>query len=263
MIDSHCHLFYDSIKNNLKKIIIRAKNNNISCILSINTKMHSFLEHYSLIEKIQSVYISCGVHPDEINDKNIPSTNEIIEYCKLEKVIGIGETGLDFYRSHESKKSQILSFENHIESSYITGIPLIIHQRSSEKEIMEVLKSYNKSQQLNVVFHCFTGSKELLAFCLDNNFYISISGIITFKNASNLRDTIINIPIKSILVESDSPFLAPIPYRGKQNEPAYVYFIGQYLAEYFGYTFEEFEKITNDNFYNLFSKAIRYNDIVI
>ncbi|MDA9749179.1 TatD family hydrolase, partial [Pelagibacteraceae bacterium] len=145
-----------------------------------------------------------------------------------------------------------------IEASIKYSLPIIIHQRNSEKEIIDILKNY-KSSNLKLIFHCFTGSIQLLNFCIENNYYISISGIITFKNASNLRDVIKNAPLKSILIETDSPFLAPEPMRGKVNEPSFVKYTAEYLAKFFKLSLGEFEKITDDNFFNLFTKAKRDN----
>ena len=225
--------------------------------------MEDFDEHYNLIKYYKSIFISCGQHPEHITNKNIISTEDIILTCNNnEKVIGIGETGIDLYHSSEHKKSQYKSFENHIEASYDASLPLIIHQRNSENEIMDVLNNYQKNKLLNVVFHCFTGTKKLRNFCLDNNYYISLSGIITFNNAKELREIIKSFPLNFVLIETDSPFLTPSPYRRiKPNEPFYVYYVGKYLAEFFNVSIEEFEKITDNNFYSLFKKAIRYKEI--
>ena len=259
MIDSHCHLFFDKLKNNLPIIVNRAKEKNITSILSINTKLEEFNDHLNLIKNYNSIFISCGVHPENINKNNIPKVEDIVSFCAKKKVIGIGETGLDLYHSKDNIKSQYKSFENHIEATLSTNLPLIIHQRNSENEIIEVLNNY-KNDSLPLVMHCFTGSKKLRNFCIDSNYYISLSGIVTFKNAKDLREVIKTIPLTSILIETDSPFLSPMPYRGKTNEPSYVYFIGKYLANFFNVQIEEFEKTTDNNFYNLFSKAIPYSD---
>ena len=259
MIDSHCHLFFDKLKNNLPIIVNRAKEKNITSILSINTKLEEFNDHLNLIENYDSIFISCGVHPENITENNIPKVEDIVSVCSKKKVIGIGETGLDLYHSKDNIKSQYKSFENHIEATLSTNLPLIIHQRNSENEIIEVLNNY-KNDSLPLVMHCFTGSKKLRNFCIDSNYYISLSGIVTFKNAKDLREVIKTIPLTSILIETDSPFLSPMPYRGKTNEPSYVYFIGKYLANFFNVQIEEFEKTTDNNFYNLFSKAIPYSD---
>ena len=263
MIDSHCHLFFDNLSNNIETIIQNAIKNQVSAILSINTNPDDFLEHYKLIDKYKSIFISYGLHPDEVNTSNLLSSNKIDSFCNKEKVVGIGETGLDFYHSKTNKNLQIKSFENHIESSYKNDLPLIIHQRNSEKEIIEILKSYIKSKPLNVVFHCFTGSELLKNFCIENNMYISLSGIITFKNANNLREIIKNIPLDLLLIETDSPFLAPVPKRGKMNEPSYIKYIAEFLSNFYCISFDQFIKSTDKNFYKLFSKANRYNGISI
>ena len=261
MIDSHCHLNFKILSENIELIIDNARKNNITSILSINTNPKEFEDHYNLINKFKSLFISYGLHPENVNSNNIIGVEDIVSNCNYERVIAIGETGLDFYRSKNLKKEQYRVFENHIEASYQTELPLIIHQRESESEIIDIISNYQKKRPLKIVFHCFTGSRKLRNFCLDNGFYISLSGIITFKNAQNIRDVISCVPLSSILIETDSPFLAPIPYRGKNNEPSYVKFIGEFLSEFFQTPLDSFESIINDNFYELFSKAIRYNEI--
>jgi len=262
MIDSHCHLNFKDLKNNLADVIKRAKLNNITSILSINTDPNEFQDHYNLINDYKSIFMSFGLHPQNVTENNLISVNELVSTCeKYKKIIGIGETGLDFFHSTEFKKEQFISFENHIECSNKTNLPLIIHQRNSENEIIDVLTNYQKKNPIKVVFHCFTGTKKLRDFCLDNEYYISLSGIVTFKNAENLRKIISTVPLESILLETDSPFLAPSPYRGKINEPSYIKYIAECLSETFSKPFEEIIKITDNNFYNLFSKAIRYNEL--
>ena len=261
MIDSHCHLNFESIKNNFLTIIDNAKKNNITSILTINTDPDQFDDHYNLIKDYKSIYMSYGLHPEHVTKTNIISKNLISQYLKIDKVIGIGETGLDFYHSIEYKKEQLRVFEEHIEASIESNLPLIIHQRSSENEVMEVLDSYQKKNNLKVVFHCFTGSSKLKEFCLDRDYFLSLSGIITFKNADKLRDTIKDVPISSILIETDSPFLSPVPFRGKLNEPSHVRFTAEYLSDFLQMSLSKIVKNTDDNFYNLFSKAIKYNEI--
>tara|TARA_Y100000590_G_C15721911_1_gene1013809 strand:- start:2439 stop:3236 length:798 start_codon:yes stop_codon:yes gene_type:complete len=261
LIDSHCHLFFDSIKNNISEVISNAKKNNVTGILSINTKKEDFDSHYKLIEKYKSIFISYGEHPENINNHNIISAKEIISLCSLEKIIGIGETGIDLFYSKDNFGAQLKSFENHIEASIKTNIPLIIHQRNSETEIIDILSNF-KNDNLKLVMHCFTGSKKMRDFCIESNYYISLTGIITFKNANELRNTIKDIPLNLILIETDSPFLTPEPFRGvKPNQPSYVYYICEYLASFFNLKLKEFEIITDNNFYSLFNKAIRYKEI--
>ena len=258
MIDSHCHLNFKKLSENFENIINNSKKNNISSILSINTKPEDFQDHLNLIKNYNSIYLSYGLHPSDVKSMNQIELQNFDQYCNNEKVIGIGETGIDLYHNDQFLKEQTQAFETHIEASIKHSLPIIIHQRNSEKEIVDILKNY-KSNNLKLIFHCFTGSNQLLNFCLENNYYISISGIITFKNASYLRDIIKNAPLNSILIETDSPFLAPEPMRGKINEPSFVKYTAEYLAKFFELSFEEFEKITDNNFFNLFTKAKRDN----
>ena len=261
MIDSHCHLNFESIRNNFVNIINNAKKSNITSILSINTKPDQFDEHYNLIKDYNSIYLSYGLHPEHVTNTKLISKDLISKYSKINKVIGIGETGLDLYHSTQYKKEQYKVFEEHIEASIETNLPLIIHQRNSENEIMETLNDYQKTNNLRVVFHCFTGTAKLKNFCLDRNYFLSLSGIVTFKNANELRDTIKDVPISSILIETDSPFLSPVPLRGKVNEPSNVRFTAEYLSDFFQIPLSKIVKNTDDNFYNLFTKAVKYNEI--
>ncbi len=260
MIDSHCHLNFPVIKENIKKIISNSIENKVTSILSINTEPDNFIDHLRLIENYKSIYISYGLHPLNVNNQTKFDINNILNNIKNDKVIGIGETGLDFYYSNEFKSYQYKVFETHIEASIEANLPIIIHQRNSEDEIMSVLNSY-KNYNLSLVFHCFTGTSKLFNFIMDNNFYISLSGIITFKNAENLRKIVKNIKIDNLLIETDSPFLSPVPMRGKSNEPSFVKYTAEYLSNFYNISFDEFIKITDNNFYKLFSKAKRYINI--
>ena len=252
MIDSHCHLNFHSIKDDFENIILEIKKANLTSLLTINTLPNEFNDHLNLIKNYKSIYISYGLHPQNVDNKITITKDEILNNLLSPKVIGIGETGLDFYHSTEFKKNQYKVFENHIEASIESKLPLIIHQRSSEDEIIDVLNNYQKNHQLSVVFHCFTGSKKLLNFCLDNLYYISLSGIITFKNADKLRDIIKFANKDYLLIETDSPFLAPMPLRGKSNNPSYIKYTAQKLAEIKNITVDESNKITTNNFNSLF-----------
>ena len=237
----------------------RCENNDVTKILSINTNPNEFNNHLELIKDYNNIYISYGLHPQEVKQNTEFELNHILSEVDNPKVIGLGETGLDFYHSNDFSNKQYEIFETHIQASIETSLPLIIHQRNSEEEIMEVLQKYLNKTNLSVVFHCFTGSKKLLNFCLDNNFYISISGIITFKNANDLRNTLKSVSLNRLLIETDSPFLSPVPYRGKLNEPSNVKYIAEFLSNFYSISLNDFIKITDNNFYNLFSKAKRYN----
>ena len=258
MIDSHCHLNFKELSENLENIIDNSIQNNVTSILSINTKPEDFEHHLNLIKNYNSIYLSYGLHPSDVKSSKQIELENFDKYCKNNKIIAIGETGIDLYHNNKYLKEQTRVFETHIEASIKHSLPIIIHQRNSEKEIIDILKNY-KSNNLKLIFHCFTGSNNLLNFCLENNYYISISGIITFKNASELREVVKNAPLEYILIETDSPFLAPEPMRGKINQPSYVKYTAEYLSNFFQLSLEEFEKITDNNFFNLFTRAKRDN----
>ena len=258
MIDSHCHLNFESLSKDLQNIMKRCNNNGVTHLLSINTRPKDFETHLNLISDFANIYISYGIHPESINNETILSYKEIDKIIKNPKLIALGETGLDFYHSIKYKEKQIEVFEAHIEASKIYDLPIIIHQRDSEEEIIKILNKF-KNDNLKIVFHCFTGSKKLLEFCIENKNYISLSGIVTFKNANSLREIILNAPLDHLLIETDSPFLAPVPMRGKSNEPSFVKYTGEFLAKFYSMSKENFFELTDNNFYKLFSRAKRDN----
>ncbi len=258
MIDSHCHLNFDNLANNIEQIIYNSKKNDITSILSINTNPTNFEDHLKLIKKFQGIYISYGLHPCEVHSYDQLSILEFEKYCDLPTVVGIGETGIDLYHNKNLLNEQIKSFKLHIEASIKFNLPLIIHQRNSELELINILKDYSDIN-LKVVFHCFSGSSRLLEFCFDNKFYISLSGIITFKNADNLRGIIKNYPLDLVLIETDSPYLSPVPMRGKINEPSFIKYTAEYLSNFYNIELSEFIKITDNNFFKLFNKTKRDN----
>jgi len=254
VIDSHCHLNFPTLRKDIKKVLERSEVNGVNKLLTINTNPNEFDDHFNLIKEFDNIYISYGIHPQEVNKNSFLSFEDIENKIKSNKVIGIGETGLDFFHSIEFKNKQYEIFDKHIEASKVFDLPIIIHQRNSEKEIIEILKKY-KNDNLKLVFHCFTGSKELLEFCHENKYFISLSGIVTFKNANLLRETIKNASLDYLLLETDSPYLAPTPMRGKDNEPSFVKFTGEYLANFYSIEREKFYKLIDNNFYKLFSRA--------
>ena len=257
MIDSHCHLNFHFLKNNFNQLISNSKKNNLTSILTINTDPKEFNDHLNLIKKYKSIYISYGLHPENVDNHTFFTKDNILLNCDNPKVIAIGETGLDFYHSIKFKKKQYDVFETHIQASIENQLPIIIHQRDSENEIIEVLKSYQKKHYLSVVFHCFTGSKQCNS---KYPLFLDLSGIITFKNTKELREIIKDVSLDYLLIETDSPFLSPVPMRGKSNQPAYVKYTAEFLSNFFNISLKKFIEITDNNFFKLFSKAKRYND---
>ena len=251
MIDSHCHLDHEPLYSDLSNIIQRSKDIGIEKLLTISTSFESFSKIKELIKKDEIIYGTIGIHPHE-SSTNIITSKEIIDNLNgYSKIIGIGETGLDFYYNNSCKEKQITSFRKHIEASIKTNAPLIVHSRDAEQETFEILNEY-KNEKLKILMHCFTGSKEFSVKLLTLNSYFSASGIITFKNSKDLQDTFKSIPLNNILIETDSPFLAPVPNRGKKNEPSFINFTAAKLAEIKDVSKSEIIKITTDNFNKLF-----------
>ena len=253
MIDSHCHLDHEPLYSDLKNVIKRSKDIGIKKLLTISTSVESFLRVKDIVNKDEIIFGTIGIHPHEA-DKNNIDTEFIIKNLDLnKKIIGVGETGLDFYYDNSDRNKQIESFKLHIEAALIANIPLIIHSRNAEEKTFEILNNY-KDKKLKILMHCFTGSKYFAEKLLNLNAYFSASGIITFKKSIELQNTFKFLPLNKILIETDSPFLAPVPNRGKKNEPAFIDFTASKLAEIKGITKAELIKITSDNFENLFFK---------
>ena len=252
MIDSHCHLDHEPLYQNINDIISRSKEAGITKLLTICTNIQSFenIKRIIIIDPI--IYGTFGIHPHEV-DKNLISKSKIIENTKYSnKIIGIGETGLDFYYDNSDRSNQIKSFENHIDACLDLNVPLIVHSRNAEVDTFNILNNY-KNSNLKILMHCFTGSYGFAKKLLDLNCYFSASGIITFKNSSDLRETFAYIPNEKLIIETDSPFLAPTPMRGKKNEPSFIKFTLQKLAEIKKMKEENMDKVTTDNFNNLFA----------
>ncbi len=252
MIDSHCHLDHDDLFKNINDVILRSKKVGITKLLTISTNLNSFENIKKIINLDPMIYGTFGIHPHDA-DKNLVSIEKIIEHVKYsKKIIGVGETGLDFYYNNSDKSNQIKSFENHIEASLDLDLPLIVHSRNAEKETFEILNNYSDTK-LKILMHCFTGSYGFSKKLLKLNSYFSASGIITFKNSSDLRNTFASIPNEKLIIETDSPFLAPIPMRGKKNEPSFIKYTLEKLAELKKTNIEKMDQITSSNFNTLFS----------
>ena len=253
MIDSHCHLDHEPLLSDLTNVIQRSKDVGIEKLLTISTSFESFSRIKDIIKIDEMIYGTIGIHPHESSKDKITSGEIIKNLKENEKIIGIGETGLDFYYNNSEKEKQISSFKEHIKASIETNRPLIVHSRDAEKETFDILNEY-KNEKLKILMHCFTGSKEFSEELLTLNSYFSASGIITFKNSLDLQNTFKSIPMDNILIETDSPFLAPVPKRGKKNEPSFIDFTAAKLAEIKNLSKEDLVKITTDNFTKLFFK---------
>ena len=252
MIDSHCHLDHEPLFSNISDVIKRSKEIGLKKILTISTSLESFENIKKIIDIDEMIYGTIGLHPHETSN-NTMNTDYIVEHArKYEKIIGVGETGLDFYYENSKKNDQIESFIKHIEASIDLKYPLIVHSRSAETETFDILNSY-KNNDIKILMHCFTGSKEFAKKLMALNAYFSASGIITFKNSLELQETFKFISNDRILIETDSPFLAPIPMRGKKNEPSYIKYTLEKLSELKSINFDDLNVITTNNFEKLFS----------
>ena len=251
MIDSHCHLDHEPLISDLNNVIKRSKDVGIKKLLTISTSYESFDRVKKIIQEDEMIYGTIGIHPHETTQNKITSDIIVKNFIDNPKIIGIGETGLDFYYENSDKDDQITSFKEHIEASIKTNSPLIIHSREAEDETFNILNEY-KNKNLKILMHCFTGSKNFAKKLLSLNAFFSASGIITFKNSLELQETFKILPIDKILIETDSPFLAPVPNRGKKNEPSFINYTAQKLADIKNISKSDLVNFTTDNFNKLF-----------
>ncbi len=257
-IDSHCHLDLidpDQEGQNLPDLLASAAANDVDAMLCVSVSLDKFPSMMSLIEPYAQVYASVGVHPVTKCEKE-PEISELVALADNDKIIAIGETGLDYYHCEGDMEWQHERFRRHIEASKQTGKPLIIHTRDAKKETIQLMREEN-AQDAGGVMHCFVEDWETASAALDLGFYISFSGIVTFKNAKDLKEIAKQVPLDRLLIETDSPYLAPVPNRGKTNQPAYVRHVAEYIAKLRDMSTEDVAQISSDNFYTLFSTAKR------
>ena len=250
IIDSHCHLDYEPLINDINKVLLNAKNNNISHLLTIGTSLDSSKKVFDIVEKYDNIYGSIGIHPNSTTN-HLADLNELLSIKKKsKKIIAFGETGLDYFYKRSEKKDQIYSFEKHIELAISEIVPVIIHTRDADEDTLSIIKKHHLKTKF--LIHCFTGSLEFAKKLLELGCLISFSGIITFKKSSDLRSVVKYVPIEKMLIETDSPYLSPDPFRGKSNEPANVKIVAETVASIKQITFEEVASSTTKNFKNFF-----------
>jgi len=251
MIDSHCHLNHEPLSNNLEKVISRSKSIGIEKLLTICTTKNGYDEILKIVQIDPIIYGTFGIHPHESSNDVLEKKEIIQKFNQNEKIIGIGETGLDFYYNNSKKNDQVESFKKHIEASIDLNVPLIVHSRSAEDETFNIIKNYEKDN-LKIIMHCFTGSYEFAEKLFKYNTFFSASGIITFNNSLELQNTFKKIPLERLLIETDSPFLSPVPLRGKKNEPSFIEHTLKKLANLKNISQKELDLVTSKNFNNLF-----------
>ena len=257
LVDSHCHLDFDVLAEDRAAVLDRARQAGIETIVTICTRMSRFGDILAIAAGHERVYCSVGVHPHNTDAEGVGNAAQLVEKTEDSKVVGIGETGLDYFYTNSRPEAQRASFLAHIEAARQTGLPLIVHTRDADEETMAILTAEREKGAFPGVIHCFTASRALAERAVALGLYISFSGILTFKKADALRDIARDLPEDRILVETDAPFLAPVPHRGKTNEPSFVVHTAQCLATVRDVPMEQMERVTTDNFYRLFNKIDR------
>ncbi|MEE3607641.1 TatD family hydrolase [Avibacterium paragallinarum] len=258
IVDSHCHLDaldYENLHKNVADVVQKAKQRGVQHLLAVGVTLQRFEQVYDSLAPFPQISLACGVHPLNLEDEPF-DYERLLKLAHDDKVIAIGEMGLDYYYSEENKAEQQSVFAQQIAIANELAKPIIVHTRSAREDTIALLKAHN-AEKCGGILHCFTENWEMAKQALDLGFYISISGIITFKNAEALRDVVRKVPLDRLLVETDSPYLAPVPYRGKQNQPAYTREVCDYVATLKGLTSEEFAQITTQNFERLFKIQVQ------
>lgn len=255
LVDSHCHLNYKGLIEDQDAVIARARAAGVGAMLNISTRQSEWDAVIATAERDPQIWATVGIHPHEADAHSHIDTEKLIMAAAHPKVIGIGETGLDYYYDHSDRNQQKSSFRSHIAASRETGLPLIVHTRDAEDDTADILEDEMGKGAFTGIIHCFTASADFAHKALALGFHISLSGIVTFKNAKDLQETAKAIPNDRLLVETDAPFLAPVPHRGKTCEPAYVVNTAAFVAGLRGVSLEDIETQTSNNFFNLFAKA--------
>jgi TatD DNase family protein len=256
-VDSHCHLNYKGLVEQQAEILKRARDSGVSAMLNVSTREREWDEVIGLAEQEKDVWASVGIHPHEADQHVGMDCAKLVAKSAHPRVVAIGETGLDYYYDKSDRAQQCTGFREHIKASRETGLPIIIHTRDAEADTAAILTEEMREGPFTGVIHCFTASAEFARIALDLGLYISLSGIVTFKNAKDLQDVAKWLPADRLLVETDAPFLAPIPHRGRTGEPAFVADTARFVAQLRDVAAERLAQQTSDNFYDLFTKASR------
>lgn len=255
LVDSHCHLDFEPLAARQPAVLENARRHDVAAMLCISVNLRDFPRVRALAQEHAHVFASVGVHPNERDDHEA-TVEELVSFGRDEKVVAVGETGLDYFRSEGDLRWQHDRFRRHMDAARILGLPLVVHTRESAADTLTMLRD-GGAGDIGGVMHCFTENWDTAARALDLGFHISFSGIVTFKNAEALRDVARKVPLDRMLIETDAPYLAPVPHRGRTNEPAFVRHVAECLAGVRGLSLEAIAEATTDNFYRLFSKARR------
>ena len=248
LVDTHAHL---EVLDSISDVIDRAFKDGVEAVVAVSSDLESSRKTIEISNSFNTVYSAVGIHPHEASCFNESALHELAKFARDKRVRAIGETGLDYHYLHSSRESQIMSFTNHVELSIQVDLPVVIHIREAFEDVISILRNPDFLNARGVI-HCFTGDYENAKGFIDLGFFISFSGIVTFKNAENVRDAAKRIPLDRMLIETDSPYLAPVPFRGKKNEPAYVKHVAEKIAELRGMSYEHIAEITTTNAKELF-----------
>jgi TatD DNase family protein len=257
LVDSHCHLDFPDFADELDAVVARAGEAGVGAMVTICTKVREFDRVLQVAERFDNVWCSVGLHPHEADAEPHLSTRRLVDLARHPKVVGIGETGLDFYYQRSPRDAQERQFRSHIAAARETGLPLIVHTRDADREMGAMLEEEMRAGAFTGLLHCFSSSRQLADKALELGLSISLSGIVTFNKADELRETARRVPLDRLLVETDAPYLAPAPKRGKRNEPAFVAHTAARVAELRGLPADALARATTENFFRLFAKARR------
>ena len=257
LVDSHCHLDFPDFASELDDVVARARAAGIGRIVTISTRVKKHAQVLAIAEKFPDVFCSVGTHPHSAKDETDITAKDLIARASHPKIVAIGEAGLDYHYDKSPRADQAKSFREHIAAARTTGLPLVIHSRDCDADMARILEEETGRGPFPAVLHCFTGGRDLAFKAIQLGLYISFTGILTFKNSGELRDIAAALPAERVLVETDAPYLAPMPYRGKRNEPAYVVETAKVLAQACGVSAEAIARQTTDNFFRLFAKVPR------
>ncbi len=261
LVDSHCHLDFRDFAGELDAVVERARAAGVGRMVTICTRPSQLDQNLAITERFDDVFCAAGVHPHNAASEEPMTVERLAEIARHPKIVGIGESGLDYHYDHSPRDQQQASFRTHIQAARETGLPLVVHTRSADDDTIRILREEGAGEggdkPLRGVIHCFSSTRELAENAVEFGFYVSLSGILTFNRSDDIRDTVRDLPMDRLLVETDSPYLAPVPKRGKRNEPAYVAHTAARLAEVKGIGVAEAARLTTENFFTLFDKVPR------
>jgi len=257
LVDSHCHLDFPEFAPELDEVMARARSAGVRTCITIGTKLSTFDRTHAIAERYADVWCTVGSHPHEAEVEPLDSPEPLVKVTRNAKVVGIGETGLDYYYETSPRIAQVQNFRAHIAAARETDLPLVVHTRDADDDTIEILEDEMEKGKFRGLIHCFTGSQKLADAATALGLYVSASGIATFKNSVALRQILKTVPLDRLLVETDAPYLAPVPHRGKRNEPAFVTHTAAALAQLKGVSSEALAEVTTENFFKLFTKVVQ------